>query len=163
MPQDIVRDFGLLTLGSRFKRIGESLQANTQRIMQKHGVGIQVAQYPYLAALDRDGALTVGEIAEAVGISQPGATRAIGQMVQSGLIEMSIGDGDQRRRQVCLTEAGREVITFARETVWPEIEAAVADLCHGFGTEMLQQLATIEDGLAQRPLIQRPGRENTSR
>lgn len=162
MTEDIVRDFGLLTLGSRLKRIGENLQANTQRILQEHGVGIQVTQYPYLAALDRDGALTVGEIAEAVGISQPGATRAIGQLSDAGLVDISVGD-DQRRRQVALTDAGRDVILFAKQTVWPDVEAAVTNLCNGFGTDLLQHLAAIEDGLAERPLTQRIPENGKSR
>ncbi len=163
MTADIVRDFGLLTLGSRLKRIGENLQVNTQRIMQKHGVAVQVTQYPYLAALDRDGALTIGEIAEAVGISQPGATRAIGQLADAGLVEVSVSDDDQRRRQVSLTDAGRDVITFAKEKVWPDVEAAVTNLCDGFGADLLLHLAAIEDGLAQRPLTQRTLKNGKSR
>lgn len=163
MPQDIVRDFGLLTLGSRFKRIGESLQANTQRILQMHGLDLQGAQCPYLAALDRQGPLTVGEIAESVGVSQPGATRAIGQMVEAGLMTMAVSDDDQRRRLVSLTDAGRDVVAFAKDEVWPDIEAAVADLCRGFEADLLRQLAIIEDGLAERPLIQRLGKDGKSR
>jgi DNA-binding MarR family transcriptional regulator len=163
MSEDIVRDFGLLTLGTRLKRIGESLQANTQRIMQQHGVGIPVAQYPYLAALDRGGALTVGEIAEAVGISQPGATRAIGQLVEAGLVEISVSDDDQRCKQVSLSPAGRQVIAFAKENVWPDIAEAVANVCDGFGADLLRQLAAIEDGLAERPLIQRIAKNGKSR
>ncbi|AYD01767.1 MarR family transcriptional regulator [Neorhizobium sp. NCHU2750] len=163
MPQDIVRDFGLLTLGSRFKRIGESLQANTQRILQMHGLDLQGAQCPYLAALDREGPLTVGEIAEAVGVSQPGATRAIGQMVEAGLMAMAVSDDDQRRRLVSLTDAGRDVVAFAKDKVWPDIEAAVSDLCRGFEADLLRQLAIIEDGLAERPLIQRLGKDGKSR
>ncbi|TNM62954.1 MarR family winged helix-turn-helix transcriptional regulator [Aliirhizobium smilacinae] len=163
MTEDIVRDLGLLTLGSRLKRIGENLQADTQRIMQGHGVTVQVTQYPYLAALHRDGALTVGEIAEAVGISQPGATRAVGQLADAGLVDISVSDDDQRRRQISLTDAGRDVIVFAKETVWPDIEAAVTDLCDGFGADLLLHLAAIEDGLAQRPLTQRTLKTGKSR
>ncbi len=163
MTADIVRDLGLLTLGSRLKRIGENLQVNTQRIMQEHGVTIQVTHYPYLAALDRDGALTIGEIAEAVGISQPGATRAIGQLAEAGLVDISVSDDDQRRRQVSLTAQGQEVMIFAREKVWPDVEAAVTDLCDGFGADLLLHLAAIEDGLAQRPLTQRILKHGKSR
>ena len=163
MTEDIVRDLGLLTLGSRLKRIGENLQADTQRIMQEHGVTVQVTQYPYLAALHRDGALTVGEIAEAVGISQPGATRAVGQLADGGLVDISVSDDDQRRRQISLTDAGRDVIVFAKETVWPDVEAAVTDLCDGFGADLLLHLAAIEDGLAQRPLTQRTLKTGKSR
>lgn len=155
MQKDIVRDFGFLTLGSRLRRIGELLQADTQRIMQHFEIHIPAAQYPFLAALDRDGPLTVGELAVAVGITQPGATRTLGQLVESGLVEMSVSDEDQRRKQVSLTPAGRDLVAFSKRMVWPAVEAAVRDLCSNLDGPLLDQLSAIEDGLARRPLTDR--------
>jgi hypothetical protein len=51
--EDIVRSFGFLTLGSRLKRIGERLQADTQRIMDDMELALQASQYPFLASVDR--------------------------------------------------------------------------------------------------------------
>jgi hypothetical protein len=53
MVEDVVRSFGFLTLGTRMKRIGERLQADTQRIMDDLGAPLQASQYPFLAAIDR--------------------------------------------------------------------------------------------------------------
>ena len=72
MVEDIVRAYGFLPLGSRLRRIGERLQADTQRVMDEMDVPLQAGQYPFLGALDRLGPLTVGELAEAVGITQQG-------------------------------------------------------------------------------------------
>jgi hypothetical protein len=65
LTEDIIRAFGYLCLGSRFRRIGERLQADTQQIIDASGVAIQAGQYPFLAAIDRAGPLTIGELAEA--------------------------------------------------------------------------------------------------
>ncbi|TIX95881.1 MAG: transcriptional regulator, partial [Mesorhizobium sp.] len=51
--EDIIRSLGFLCLGSRFKRIGEQLQADTQRVLDELEVRVQSSQYPLLAALDR--------------------------------------------------------------------------------------------------------------
>ncbi len=155
MPKDIVRDFGLLTLGTRLRRVGELLQANTQEVIREFELTIPAAQYPFLAALNRDAPLTVGELAEAVGITQPGATRTIGQMADAGLVEISVADDDQRRRKISLTQAGQELATFSQTTVWPSIEAAVRDLCGDLDGPILDQLAAIEDGLGEQTLLQR--------
>src|SRR6185369_12768487 len=96
MVEDVVRGFGFLALGSRMKRIGERLQADTQRIISEHGGPLQASQYPFLAAIDRLGPLTIGELAEAVGISQPGATRALMQLIDLRLIEAKPAADDQR-------------------------------------------------------------------
>lgn len=98
MVEDVVRNFGFLPLGTRLKRIGERLQADTQTIMDEMGVDLQASQYPFLAALDRLGPLTIGELAEAVGITQPGATRVVSQLIELGLVKARQAADDQRRR-----------------------------------------------------------------
>lgn len=155
MVEDIVRKFGFLTLGSRMKRIGEKLQADTQRILDETGVALQAGQYPFLAALDRMGPLTVGELAEAIGITQPGTTRTVGQLVAAGMVAAKASPDDQRRRVVSLTPKGRAELARAKRDIWPRIEAAVADLCRPLSGPLLDQLAAIEDGLADAPLDRR--------
>src|SRR5687768_10886855 len=158
MVEDVVRAFGFLTLGSRLKRIGERLQADTQRIMDETGVPLQASQYPFLAAIDRLGPLTIGELAEAVGITQPGVTRGVAQLVELGLLDAAQARNDQRRKVISLTKKGKRLVEVARREVWPRIDAAVTDLCGGLSGPLLQQLASIEDGLAAAPLSRRRGR-----
>jgi DNA-binding MarR family transcriptional regulator len=155
VAEDIVRALGFLCLGSRFRRIGERLQADTQQIMEEFGITIQAGQYPFLGAIDRQGPLTIGELAEAVGITQPGATRTLAQLIDAGLVEARASDEDQRRKLVSLTDKGRELVAFSREKVWPGIESAVRDLCGDLSGPLLEQLAAIEDGLAAAPLRRR--------
>ena len=163
MVEDIVRSYGYLTLGSRLRRIGERLQADTQRIMDELEVPLQASQYPILAALDRHGPLSIGELAAAIGITQPGATRSVGQLARIGMVRSAPGPEDQRQRIVSLTRKGEEQIAFARRHVWPRVEAAVADLCAGLDGPLLGQLAAVEDGLAAAPLHRRAGGKRRKR
>lgn len=155
MVEDVVRAFGFLTLGTRLKRIGERLQADTQKIINGLGVQVQASQYPFLAAVDRLGPLTVGELADAIGITQPGATRTVGQLVELGMLESAPAADDQRRRIVTLTQEGKRLVTIAKRDVWPRIREAVADLCGDLDGPLLDQLAAMEDGLAALPLDRR--------
>jgi DNA-binding MarR family transcriptional regulator len=153
--EDIVRSFGFLTLGTRLKRIGERLQADTQKIINGFGAPVQASQYPFLAAVDRLGPLTVGELAEAIGITQPGVTRTVGQLVELGMLESEPAPDDQRRRIISLTREGKRLVAAAKREVWPRIREAVADLCGDLDGPLLDQLAAIEDGLASAPLDRR--------
>jgi DNA-binding MarR family transcriptional regulator len=159
MTEDIVRANGYLTLGTRLKRIGERLQADSTRIADRHGQQLPSAQYPFLRALDEQGPMTIGELAQAIGITQPGATRGAGLLIKAGLAKARPGRDDQRRRIVSLTAKGRRLVDHARAHVWPEIEAAVVDLCAGLEGSLLDQLASIEDGLNKRPLDRRAGKD----
>ena len=155
MAEDVVRIFGFLTLGSRLKRIGERLQADTQRIMDDMGFSLQASQYPFLAALDRLGPLTIGELAYTVGITQPGATRSLAQLIAQGLVRAKHAPEDQRRKIITLTKKGQGLVSQSKRDVWPRIENAVADLCGELSGPLLKQLAAIEDGLAEKPLDRR--------
>jgi len=156
MVEDVVRAFGFLTLGTRMKRVGERLQADTQQIIDGFDVGgVQPGQFPFLAAMDRLGPLAIGELAEAIGITQPGATRAIGQLVRLGLCRVRQAPSDQRRKIVTLTKKGRRIVDDVKRDLWPRIEGAVADLCGGLSGPLLDQLAAIEEGLAAKPLSRR--------
>jgi DNA-binding MarR family transcriptional regulator len=158
--EDVVRTLGFLCLGSRLRRIGERLQADTQRIIDEMGVPIQTSQFPLLAAIDRLGPLSVGELAEAVGMTQPGATRGAALLVKAGFLEAEATPGDQRRRVLSLTRDGQHLVEAAKRDLWPRIEAAVADLCENLEGPLLGQLASIEDGLIAQPL---DGRSPTAR
>jgi DNA-binding MarR family transcriptional regulator len=155
MPEDVVRELGHLTLGTRLKRIGERMQSQTQRILDAHELPIQAAQFPFLAAIDRIGPLTVGELADAVGVTQPGATRALAQLAGDGLVEITQAADDQRRKSITLTKQGKKLVDVGKRDVWPVIEAAVKDLCKKLEGTLLDQLAAIEDGLADRSLDRR--------
>ncbi|EJT05655.1 MarR family transcriptional regulator [Rhizobium sp. CCGE 510] len=127
----------------------------SQQVIDEAGLGIQAGQYPFLAAIDRAGPLTIGELAQAVGITQPGATRTIGQLLELGFVDMQPAPDDQRRRLVSLTSKGQDLVDHSKNVIWPRIAAAVADLCGERDGPILEQLAAIEDGLAAVPLARR--------
>ena len=156
--EDILRSLGFLCLGSRLKRMGEQLQADTQRVLDDLDVRIQSSQYPLLAALDRLGPLPVGELAQSLGIAQPGVTRSVALLSELSLVEVIPSNDDQRRRIVSLSKNGHRLVDDAKREVWPRIENAVADLCTDLSGPLLSQLSTIEDRLAATPLDRRAER-----
>ena len=147
---DLIAEMGPVFLGSRLKRLAERLQSGAARIIDEAGLPVQPAHMPLLAALDRQ-PMTVGELVGIVGTSQPGVTRAIGQLVALGLVRSERG-GDQRRRSLSLTQAGKAAMARARLLVWPRIEKAVEEICSGLSGPLLDQIASIEAALAARPL-----------
>lgn len=155
MASDILRDLGPIFLGSRLKRLAERMQAGAARIIADAGLSLQPAQMPLICALDR-GPMTVGELVDTVGSSQPGVTRAVGQLVSMGLVESVRGE-DQRQRSLSLTPAGRAAMTRIRLLVWPRVERAVNEMLDGLSGPLLDHIGGIEDALAARPLDVRVG------
>ncbi len=150
--EDIVRALGYLCLGSRLKRIGEQVQSDTQRIMERLDVPLQAGQYPLLAAIDRLGPLSIGELAEALGVTQPGVTRAAGLLAEAGYLTARKEKDDQRIRRLSLTQKGQALIDRSKQDIWPAIEAAVRDICDGLEGNFIAQLDRLEDALQEKPL-----------
>lgn len=152
MTPDVVKALGYLALGTRLKRLGERLQAQTQVLLENADVDLPASHFPVLAALERLGAMSVGELTEAVGISQPGVTRLLDKLGAEGLVRSTQLAGDRRVRTIALTKAGRDLISRSQRTAWPMIEAAVADACAGPAQPLLDALVALEEALAAAPL-----------
>lgn len=158
MVEDIVRALGYATLGSRLKRIGEKLQAQTQELTGLvSATDLPTPHNPVLAALDRYGALSIGEIAAALGQSQPGVTRMVNRMKAEGLVSSQVSEHDRRISTIALTEKGRALVVRMKETLWPEVMLAVEDACSGLAAPLLDQLDLLENALDTRSLAQRRG------
>ena len=151
MVTDVTRELGYLPLGSRMKRVGERLQAETARFLQQGGIDLPQGVWPLLVTLDRDGPLTIGELAAALGVSQPGITRSIRQLEAAGIVEAVRDGGDQRRKPVTITGKGAGILERTQRELWPHVEAAVRQLC----APILADLDRIEDELDRMPLDRR--------
>jgi DNA-binding MarR family transcriptional regulator len=152
MVEDVVKALGYLTLGTRLKRLGERLQAQTQVLLETAGFELPASHFPVLAALERLGPLSVGELTEAVGISQPGVTRLLEKLEADELVQSTQWSQDRRVRTITLTKTGRQLIVRSKRASWPVIEAAVADACSGPSPGLLVALAALEDALTSQPL-----------
>ncbi len=158
MVEDVVKELGYLTLGTRLKRLGERLQAQTQVVLENAAIDVPASHFPILAALDRLGSLSVGELTEAVGISQPGVTRLLEKLEADGWVQSTQTAGDRRVRAIGLTKQGRQLIARAKRVAWPFVEAAVAEACAGPARSLLAALAILEQALLEAPLSARAER-----
>ena len=150
---DLIAELGPIFLGSRLKRLAERFQGSAARVIADAGLPVQPGHMPLLTALDR-GPMTVGQLVEVIGSSQPGITRSVGQLVALGLVASERGV-DQRERRLSLTPSGEAAMARTRALIWPRVEAAVADLCGSVSGSFLEQIAALEAALARQPLEER--------
>ena len=160
--KDIVKELGFLSLGTRFKRIGDLLQAQAQALLSASGMDMPASHFPLLAALDTLGALSVSELGQAVGVSQPVVSRSLRGLEASGLVQSDVVTDDRRVRRIGLSRKGHELVRHAKRDVWPAIEAAVAQACESLDGSLLDQLAALETSLQQTSLLQRAAAAATS-
>lgn len=162
MAADILADLGPLFLSSRLKRLADRLQADAGKTLRAEGLGIQPAQFPLLAAIDRYGPLTVNDAAAALGVSQPAATRTAASLVELGLLAETRSDTDLRQKALSLSATGQELMARAKTALWPRVDAAVSGLCAGLSGPLLDQIAALERRLEMSSLAERIRRSPAS-
>jgi len=150
MSVDVIAEGAETFLGSRLKRLAERMQGGASRFSGSLGIEAQPTHMGLLAALDR-AAMTVGQLVDAVGASQPGVTRGVGQLIAMGLVE-SVPRVDRREKMLRLTPAGEAMMVRVKLTLWPQLEQAVKSIIGGLEGGFLEQIAAIERALDEKPL-----------
>lgn len=116
----------------------------------RESFGATLPRFDFLAALDRGGELSLGEVGRLLMVTGGNITGLAHRLRQDGLIESSQGRGDRRVQYVRLTERGAEQFRAMAAAHEGWIEELFADLS---GAERHQLLALLER--AKRSL-QRP-------
>lgn len=159
--EDTVRVLGHLALGTRLRRLGERLQAHTQVILDQAGVPVPASHLPPLLALRRGGAMSVGDLSRALGVTQPGVSRMTAALEAAGLVRSQAAEDDRRARHIALTKAGRRLLEKLDGGTFPSLAAAVRDACDDASGRFLAKLTALEDALDERPLVTRTHRRST--
>lgn len=89
--------------------------------------------------------LSVGEIAEAVGVDQPRASRLVQQSVELGLVRREADPDDARRTRVALTDAGTRLVRGFRGERREAIDAALTAFTEAERAELARLLTKLAD------------------
>lgn len=98
-----MQQFGVLSLGSRLKRLSDHLYSEVQTIYQARSLAISSTYFPILRLLQNERELSVMEMAEQLGLSHPAVSKQVTKMLKEGLLEKRLDRQDQRRSIIGLT------------------------------------------------------------
>jgi len=96
------------------------------------------AEAKVLAAL-RGEALTISEVARRLGVSRQAVHKTVSGLVKTGLLELSVIEGNLRDKSIVFTQAGEQMKEEA-ENILRKLEDEVK---RAIGTQNFQQLKTL--------------------
>ena len=112
-PQQTRSDAGLASaLRISVSRLARRLRA--ERLTKGLEPGLSDTQIAALAALERHGAMTPGELAEHEKVQPPSMTRVIAALEERGLVMRAPHATDRRQVMLTVTEQGRAVVEQSR-------------------------------------------------
>lgn len=91
-----------------------------RRLRQEASTGLTPSQLSALAAVERHGPVTLGELAEHERVAPPSITKVVAKLEAEDLLERAVDPSDRRVARVAVTKRGRELLeeTRRRKTSW---------------------------------------------
>jgi DNA-binding MarR family transcriptional regulator len=103
---------------------GHAIRPTSRLIGEYERLGLSFTQLKALTHADR-GEPTVKELAEQLGLSLPGCSRAVDLLVRRGLMDRREDPTDRRAKRVSVTDAGHELVRALDDARRSAIEAFV--------------------------------------
>ncbi len=96
---------GKMTLGSRLRRLSESMTEQASLIYDLYNIELQPKWFPVYYALSEGEEKSITRIAREIGHSHPSVSKTVKEMIKNGLVE-GIAGSDLRTNYIKLTNAG---------------------------------------------------------
>lgn len=151
---DQVSTRGAGAFGTTLRRLSERLDREVQAIYRDAGFRFEPRWFAVFTALRDHGPLTVGELAQRLGISHPAVSQVRAALQQEGLIDSLPDPADGRSHRLALSAHG---VRTAQQLapLWAAIQTATEQLLAQTAPGLLAELHTFNQGLDARGLRDR--------
>lgn len=141
-------------LGTQLRHLIDLLDGAVGAAYEEAGLDYRPRYTPVMRALMRDSPRTIGQIAEAAGITQPAATQTIALMLKAGLIASEPGALDGRQKMIRLSEQGQALLPQLQKC-WQATAAAAGSLDADLPYPLSDALANAIAALQQKSFGER--------
>lgn len=142
------------THGTQLRHLIELLDGAVSAAYEEAGIAWRPRYTPVVRALMEREPLTIGQIAEVAGITQPAATQTIALMTREGLVAMEPGATDGRQKMVQLTAQARSLLPELVRC-WKATAMASQSLEKDLEYPLSQTLAGAISALERKPMVSR--------
>jgi DNA-binding MarR family transcriptional regulator len=132
------------SIGFHTTVVARLMERRVEDGLRKHG--LTRTGWCILLALEEEKLTRPSEIAAFVAIDRTGASRALRQLEDAGLITRQIGSGDRRNTDVTITDKGRAVLNDAMPVCAENMQHFSGKLTQAEEAEMVRLLAKLRSG-----------------
>lgn len=118
---------GKVALGSRLRLMTASFTDDAAKIYELYGVDFNPKWFPVFYTIAEDREITITEIANEIGHSQPSVSKIIQEMIAAGILEEGLKTEDKRKNNVVLTKKGFQISQQIKQQLL-DIDVAVEGL-----------------------------------
>ena len=150
---DYLRSLGSAGIGGRLRRIVEQIDRDAKAVYEHVGLKFEQRWMGIVGLLAERGEMTVGELADALAITQPSVSQSLRSLQAAKLVAERQDPRDARRRIQRLTTIGRAFVKKVRP-VWDALMESARDLDRE-GIDLTTPLDQVEEALRRKSLYER--------
>ena len=128
---------------------GHAMRPSNRLIGEFERLDLSFTQFKALTAA-AEGEPTVKGLAERLGLSLPGTSRAVDQLARRGLLDRREDADDRRCKRLSITDAGRELVHRLDDARRDALEAFAQGIDPAHRDQLLAALAPILEDLESR-------------
>jgi len=151
---DAIQSLGPLALGSRIRRLSERLFPDGARVYREQAFDFEPRWFTLFYLLSYRSPLSVGEAAEALGVSHAAVSQCVRELQRKRLVSSTRDPRDERRRRLRLTDTARAMLP-ALEPLWTDFESGTESLLEDAGQDLIAAISAIERALDDQGLADR--------
>lgn len=148
---DFLSQLGPLGLASRLRRLTEKMTQEASLLYRELDLAFEPRWFPVYYLLARQPSLGIVEIARMLGVSHPAVHHISNELIRAGLVIAVKDSTDRRKRLLCLSEEGRQLLPTL-EAIWDTIRQASTDLLAESPHDLLLALNAFEQAYRQKNL-----------
>lgn len=151
---DFFERTGRMALGSRLRRLSETVTRDAARVHRHYGAPIHPRWFPVIFVLDEGAERTVTEIAREIGHSHVSVSRMVREMRRHGLLAEVASPQDRRTTRVRLSAKGRQARTKMTHQI-TDVGRAIDQASAEARYDLWEALAEWEYLLSEKSLLAR--------
>lgn len=151
---DFVNELKGLALASRMKRVVEKLNSDMKGIYQDRNIDFEPLLMPIMKLLNNKGPLSVNEVTEFLGISQPAVTQLCSILLKKKLIKIKTSKTDRRKKEIEISDQGIDLLERI-SPIWNAVDASVNSMIDSSEHNLLKAIEAFEGQHASKSLRQR--------
>jgi GNAT superfamily N-acetyltransferase/Mn-dependent DtxR family transcriptional regulator len=159
---NIYNKMGKMALGSRLRRLSETLTEQASQVYQLYNIDMQPKWFPVFYTLSDGHTKSIVQIAREIGQSHPSVSILVKEMLKAGLIQISNDVNDGRKNNVQLSDRGLE-INQRIQAQYTDVNAAVEKAIGETQHDIWRAIEEWEFLLEQKDLLKRVEQEKKLR
>lgn len=150
---EFLREMGGAALGAWLRRLSDRIDREAARVYAEAGIEFEQRWFGALNQLALNGAMSVGELAQALGVTHVAVSQTRRSLEDAGLITAETDATDRRSRRLRLSLEGQRFY-LRMAPVWEALAVAAVDLDREAGG-VAAALMRLESALDRKPLVRR--------